>query len=55
MHCTLCRKFGKRNAFATLGSTNFRRSALSDHTKSKDHVNAIRAEQDAKDAAPQAH
>ena len=35
-----------------MGSTNFRRSALSDHTKSKDHVDAIRAEQDPKDAAP---
>ena len=47
MGCSVCKKYKKTNAFAVSGSKNFRRSALSDHAKSKDHLEAMRTEQEA--------
>ena len=42
----------KKNAFATSGLSNFRRSALIDQSKSSEYTDAIRAMLEAKQAAP---
>lgn len=52
MFCSLCRSNKKKNVFATSGSTNFRRSALTDHGKSLEHTEAVRASQQSNQAAP---
>ena len=51
MFCTVCKKH-KKNAFATSGLSNFRRSALIDHSKSSEHTDTICAVLKAKQAAP---
>ena len=52
MYCITCKKPKKNNIFATSGSINFRRSALTDHSRSMEHVDAVRAEQESTNAAP---
>ena len=52
MYCTLCKTHAKKNIFGTSGSTNFRRSALSDHSKTSEHTDAVRASLEAAQAAP---
>uniref|UniRef100_A0A1X7VE37 C17orf113 probable zinc finger domain-containing protein n=1 Tax=Amphimedon queenslandica TaxID=400682 RepID=A0A1X7VE37_AMPQE len=52
MFCTLCRKHKKKNAFSTSGSTKFRRSALTDHSKSLEHTDAVCATHKSKQAFP---
>ena len=52
MYCITCKKQKKNNIFATSGSINFRRSALTDHSRSMEHVDAVRAEQESTNAAP---
>ena len=52
MFCTVCKNHKKKNAFATSGSSNFRRSAFIDHSKSLEHTDAICAILEAKQAAP---
>ena len=44
MFCRVCKTHKKKNAFASSESTNFRRSAFTDHTTSMDHSDAIRVE-----------
>lgn len=39
MFCAVC-KSHKKNAFGTVGSSNYRRSALTDHSKSLEHSEA---------------
>ena len=51
MYCTLCKTCGKKNIFGQSGSTNFRRSALIDHSKSSDHTDAVRSTLEATQAA----
>ena len=52
MFCTLCRKHKKKNAFSTSRSSNFGRSALTDHSKSLEHTDAFRATHESKQATP---
>ena len=42
----------EKNTFATSGSVNFRRSALTDHSKSMEHTDAVRASLESSAAAP---
>ena len=52
MYCTLCKTRDKKNIFGTSGSTNFRRSALNNHSKFSEHMDAVRASLEAVQAAP---
>ena len=53
MTCTICTKYGKRGETGNLknkhifitGCNNFRSSAISDHEKSKGHLDALCIEQ----------
>ena len=58
MTCTICTKYGKRGETGNLknkhifitGCNNFRSSAISDHEKSKGHLDALCIEQGEKES-----
>ena len=49
MFCTICQKHKQKNNFVHPGSSNFRKSSLTDHANSYDHTQSIKYEQSAKD------
>ena len=51
MFCAVCKNH-KKNSFVTSGSSNFRRLAFIDLSKSMEHTDAIHAMLKAKQAAP---